>query len=69
MLQTLNIHLRHQISVSLQKRAAIGFCFGAAPGRGLLIAGRFDRLGSVARLDQLAPPNSRCLEMLVPDLP
>jgi hypothetical protein len=33
------------------------------------MAGRFDQLGEVVRLDKLAAPNSRCLEMLVADLP
>ena len=68
MWQTPNIHLHHQIPVSLQKRAERGL-YSGAPGRELLIAGGFDRLGNVARLDKLSAPNSRRVEMLVPDLP
>ena len=69
MLQTLDIHLRHQIPISHQKRAGKKASAPDVASRELLIARVFDRLRNFARLDKLPTPNSWGLDMLVPDFP
>jgi hypothetical protein len=69
MLQTVNIHLPYQIPISHQKRAGKKASTPAGASRGLLIAGVFDRIRHVAQLHELLAPNSRSLDMLVPDFP
>jgi len=69
MLQTVNIHLRHQIPIGHQKRAGKKASAPAVASRELLVTGVFDRLRTVARLDKLPAPNSGGLDMLVPHFP